>query len=395
MADRLTSNGLSRDSTDKNAVSDDHDFAALRANLGKGKKPVKETSDAKLERSRARTGLDPETATVSANQMVVKGVAKNTSADAPVSQGETDEDFAAIRAKLGKGKKPVREASDSKLEAARAKTGLDDQETVAEFVGKNDNSRAAAPAAAAAAPVEEVVEDFAALRANLGKGKPAAKPAPPAAAAAEPASTNASPFGERKASGGKMNKAPSQTQAPPPAAVAPTSDDSEFAAARAKLGHGKAPRPTSEAKLEAARARTGLDDGAEEASFADARKSSGTRLTNNGLSRDTTDKNAVEDDHDFASLRANLGKGKAPKTTSEAKLERARARTGLQDEESTATFGPGAVHVGGKTAPKACGDVRDKSGRLTNNGMDRSNADQNAVEDSHDFGALRAGLKKV
>eukprot|EP01064_Diplonema_japonicum_P033391 TRINITY_DN655_c0_g2_i3.p1 TRINITY_DN655_c0_g2~~TRINITY_DN655_c0_g2_i3.p1 ORF type:complete len:216 (+),score=77.17 TRINITY_DN655_c0_g2_i3:60-707(+) len=118
------------------------------------------------------------------------------------------------------------------------------------------------------------------------------------------------------------------------------------------------------------------------------------RLANNGLDREAEDKNAVSDAHDFANLRAGLKKaGSGDKKTSEAKLEAARARTGHDPSEVKVS---NQMFVSKKQAPQAAGDVRkEKDGRLTENGMNRVAEDKNAIGDEHNFANLRAGLRKT
>ena len=126
----------------------------------------------------------------------------------------------------------------------------------------------------------------------------------------------------------------------------------------------------------------------------DARADKTERLTNNGMHRDRTDKNAVDDEHDFASLRAQLGKKKAAPKTDEVKLARAAASTGLQPGKAQDT---NQMFVQGKTKSQAAGDVRADTSRdrLTNNGMHRDRSDKNQEADEFDFAAMRANLGKA
>eukprot|EP01061_Rhynchopus_euleeides_P022591 TRINITY_DN3688_c0_g1_i2.p1 TRINITY_DN3688_c0_g1~~TRINITY_DN3688_c0_g1_i2.p1 ORF type:complete len:224 (+),score=109.36 TRINITY_DN3688_c0_g1_i2:125-796(+) len=190
---RLTDNGMNRDTTDKNAVDDEYDFAAMRANLGKKKTSPKPASEQKLAQAKARTGLEPGGA-VASNQMFVGGTAANVRDPAVATAGQDDEeDFNALRSRLKKNPSGVKMTETA---AATRAPSTQKQQLQQE-------------------PEEEL--DIAALRANLGK----------------------------------KNK---------PADQMYVVEKKEAQAA------------------------------------GDVREQQGNRLTNNGMNRDTTDKNAVEDE---------------------------------------------------------------------------------------------------
>eukprot|EP01059_Diplonema_ambulator_P031054 TRINITY_DN5581_c0_g2_i1.p1 TRINITY_DN5581_c0_g2~~TRINITY_DN5581_c0_g2_i1.p1 ORF type:complete len:287 (+),score=106.94 TRINITY_DN5581_c0_g2_i1:60-863(+) len=116
------------------------------------------------------------------------------------------------------------------------------------------------------------------------------------------------------------------------------------------------------------------------------------KVVSNGMDRTAEDKNAVNDEYDFASLRAGLKKPGEEKVP-DKKVEAAKAKTpGAAGEVMVSN----QMFVAKKAPPKAAGDVRaEKDSRLKNNGMDRTAEDKNAVSDEHDFANLRANLRKT
>eukprot|EP01061_Rhynchopus_euleeides_P022590 TRINITY_DN3688_c0_g1_i1.p2 TRINITY_DN3688_c0_g1~~TRINITY_DN3688_c0_g1_i1.p2 ORF type:complete len:312 (+),score=155.66 TRINITY_DN3688_c0_g1_i1:125-1060(+) len=285
---RLTDNGMNRDTTDKNAVDDEYDFAAMRANLGKKKTSPKPASEQKLAQAKARTGLEPGGA-VASNQMFVGGTAANVRDPAVATAGQDDEeDFNALRSRLKKNPSGVKMTETA---AATRAPSTQKQQLQQE-------------------PEEEL--DIAALRANLGKkNKPADQMYVVEKKEAQAAGDVREQQGNRLTNNG-MNRDTTDKNA--------VEDEHDFAAMRANLG--KKNVKTDDARV--ARAKAMFEDSAEPApepqvsvfvgkkkapqAASDVRQEQGNRLTNNGMNRDRTDQNAVEDESDFASLRANLKK---------------------------------------------------------------------------------------
>ena len=133
-AARLNNNGMNRDRVDKNAVSDEHNFAEARETLG-NRNSVPKTDSEKLAAAAARTGQTPGAAkqNVFADQMHISkkkeeavDVEKEKERDAArlnnngMNRDRVDKnavsddfDFAAMRAKLGAKNKQAGSASPS------------------------------------------------------------------------------------------------------------------------------------------------------------------------------------------------------------------------------------------------------------------------------------------